>query len=134
MTLTAYPANDRIMKSTPMARLQYFEPLIDLLDLAVKAASDAARKKYRERKRRPRDGRYAALQPGPDTPLWNELARECELHLTRYGSKANLGRLLGVPRQRIHQLLVAKTACPDAERTLQLLGWLLARRKGLIPG
>lgn len=122
------------MKSNPMARLAYFEPLVEILELAVKAASDAARKKYRERKRRPRDGRYAALQPGPDTPLWNELARECELHLTRYGAKANLGRLLGVPRQRIHQLLVAKTACADAERTLQLLGWLLARRQGLVPG
>ncbi len=118
----------------PLGRLHDFEPLVELLDLAVKTASDAARKKYRERKRRSRDGRYAALQPGPDTPLWNELARECERHLTRYGSKANLGRLLHVPRQRIHQLLVAKTACADAERTLQLLGWLLARRRGLVPG
>lgn len=117
-----------------LGRLNDFEPLLDLLDLAVKAASDAARKKYRERKRRPRDGRYAALQAGPDTPLWNALARECEKHLGRYGAKANLGRVLGVPRQRIHQLLVAKTACADAERTLQLLGWLAARRKGLTPG
>lgn len=118
----------------PLGRLHDFEPLVELLDLAVKTASDAARKKYRERKRRSRDGRYAALQPGPDTPLWNELARECERHLTRYGSKANLGRLLHVPRQRIHQLLVAKTACADAERTLQLLAWLLARRRALVPG
>ena len=115
-------------------RLGDFSPLLDLLDLAVKAASEAARKKYRERKRRPRDGRYSALQAGPDTPLWNCLACECEKHLGRYGAKANLGRLLGVPRQRIHQLLVAKTACADAERTLQLLGWLVARRKGLTPG
>lgn len=118
----------------PLGRLHDFEPLVELLDLAVKTASDAARKKYRERKRRSRDGRYAALQPGPATPLWNELARECERHLTRYGSKANLGRLLHVPRQRIHQLLVAKTACADAERTLQLLAWLLARRRALVPG
>jgi hypothetical protein len=115
-------------------RLDDFAPLLDLLDAAVKAASEAARKKYRERKRRPRNGSYAALQPGPDTPLWNALAQECEKHLGRYGSKANLGRLLGVPRQRIHQLLVAKSACADAERTLQLLGWVIARRQGLTPG
>ena len=108
--------------------------LIEILDQAVQAASVAATKRYKERKRRHRSGRYAALQAGPDTPLWNELARKCEKHLGRYGAKANLGRLLGVPRQRIHQLLVAKSACADAERTLQLLGWLIARRKGLTPG
>lgn len=122
------------MNSRLNRTLEGFDLVLYLLDEAVKAASEAARKQYRERKRRPRDGRYAALQPGPDTPLWNALAQECEKHLGRYGAKANLGRVLGLPRQRIHQLLVAKTACADAERTLQLVGWLLARQRGLTPG
>jgi len=47
--------------------------------------------------------------------------------------KAQLARLLGLPRQRLHLLLVAKTACPDAERTLLLLRWLLARQRGIKP-
>lgn len=111
-----------------------FIPLINFLDKAAEVTALAAKRYYRERKRRPRNGRYAALQPGPETPLWNELARMCERQLTRYGSKAKLGRILGVPRQRIHQLLVAKTACADAERTLLLLGWLATRRKGHFPG
>lgn len=111
-------------------RIRQLDPLVDALFAAAAFTAKAARKKYRELKRR---RGYAALRPGPDTPLWNELARACELHLTRYGDKAKLARLLGVPRQRIHLLLVSKNACPDAERTLQLLAWLQARRKGIDP-
>ena len=70
------------------------------------------------------------LKPGPDTPAWNELARQVASHLRKRGDKVKLARLLRVPRQRIHQLFVARTACADAERTLLLLGWLQAKREG----
>jgi hypothetical protein len=50
--------------------------------------------------------------------------------LSAYGAKARLARILGVPRQRVHQYLRASTACPDAERTLLLLAWVQARRNG----
>jgi hypothetical protein len=73
------------------------------------------------------------MRPGPDTPLWNELARACAGRLAKYGDKAKLARVLGVSRQRLHVLLVARTACADAERTLQLLAWLNARRQGRDP-
>lgn len=99
------------------------ELLVDAAALAAKAAV----KTYRQT-RRPRS--YNALQPGPSTPLWNELAAACSRHFKRRGDKARLARILGVPRQRVHLLLVAKTACPDAERTLLLLTWLQLRQRG----
>lgn len=84
-------------------------------------AAVAARKEYRYRHRK-RGGQV--LKPGPDTPLWNVLAATCESRLVRHGDKARLGRMLGVSRQQIHRLIVAKTACPDGERALSLLVWL----------
>ena len=50
--------------------------------------------------------------------------------LARRGSKVQLARLLGLPRQRLQVCLKAKTAHLDAERTLLLLAWLAARRRG----
>jgi len=35
-----------------------------------------------------------------------------------------------VPRQRVNDYLQARTACPDAERTLLLLCWVALRRQG----
>lgn len=70
------------------------------------------------------------LKPGPDTPVWNELVKHAAPYLRKRGDKVRLARLLGVPRQRIHQLLVARTACADAERTLLLLAWVQGKRSG----
>jgi len=112
------------------ARMRQLMPLADGLAAAARETAKAARKIY---KTRPRQRRGATLRPGPSTPLWNELARAVELQLTRYGHKAKLARLLGVSRQRVHLYVVAKTACPDAERTLALLNWLNARRAGRDP-
>jgi hypothetical protein len=108
-------------------RIPRIDPLAAGLVAAAELAAKAARRKYREATRR-RIG--AALKPGPDTPLWNELARACAANLTRYGEKARLARLLGISRQRLHVLLVSRSACADAERTLQLMTWLQARRNG----
>ena len=118
------------MSSNLHPRLRQLEPLTDALAAAAQAAAKAARHKYRKTARK---RSFAALKPGPETPLWNELARACEAQLTRYGEKARLARILGVHRQRLHVLLVSKAACADAERTLQLMLWLAARRKGTDP-
>jgi hypothetical protein len=103
------------------------------LDLAVKLA-EVAEKSIRhrliesERNRRPKRG--LTLKPGRETPLWNELAAATRVQLAKRGEKAKLARLLGLPRQRIHQFLRERSALPDAERTLLLLLWLQARREG----
>jgi hypothetical protein len=73
----------------------------------------------------------APVRPGKDTPLWNALVAEVRPHLRRHGTQVNLGRLLGLDRQTIHTYFITRTRMPDAERTLQLLTWLIAVRKGL---
>ena len=99
---------------------------IELLERLVAAALAAGRAALRARalaRHRP-SRRNLTLRPGADTPRWNELVRQIRPHLRRYGAKAKLARLLGVPRQRLQDCLKAKSACLDAERTLLLLGWL----------
>jgi hypothetical protein len=81
--------------------------------------------------RRPRRGR--TLRPGTDTPLWNALVAEVQPHLRKYGAQVNLGRVLGLDRQTINAYFVARSRMPDAERTLQLLVWLIASRQGRTP-
>jgi hypothetical protein len=66
--------------------------------------------------------------------MWNALSREVRLQLKVYGEKSRLGRLLGVPPQRVHEFLMAKSAMPDAERTLLLLHWLAQKRIGTSQG
>jgi hypothetical protein len=50
--------------------------------------------------------------------------------LTTRGSKAHLARILGLPRQRLQDYLRAGQSSPDAERTLLLLCWVLAKEQG----
>lgn len=103
-----------------------------LTDQAYDLAEFAARAfQVPTRRRRTKGG--GTLRPGPDTPLWNELRRQLRPHLLRYGRQANLGRLLGLPRQRINAFVTGGGEMPDAERTLQLLVWLAAVRRGRPP-
>jgi len=74
------------------------------------------------------------LRPGKETPLWNELRVQLQPYLRQYGRQVNLGRMLGLPRQRINAFVTAGEQMPDAERTLQLLAWLMAMRQGKAPG
>lgn len=97
-----------------------------LMEAAVKTAAKAA--KGAQRLTRPKRG--MALKPGVDTPLWNELSAAVKAQLNRRGEKAKLARILGVPRQRVHDLFNKRSALPDAERTLLLLAWLHARNHG----
>lgn len=81
-----------------------------------------------------RKRRGATNRPGPTTPMWNALSAAVRLEIKRYGEKSKLGRLLGVPPQRVHDYLKARSAMPDAERTLLLLVWLSQRRRGIDQG
>lgn len=100
------------------------EALYEAAAESVRAAARAGRRLSNNRTR----GR--TLTPGAETPLWNELVKQLQPHLRKRGEKAKLARLLGLPRQRVHQFLRARTACADAERTLLLLCWLAAKSQG----
>lgn len=99
--------------------------------LLADAAFLAARSAHRQMQRTMRPKRGQTLRPGSDTPLWNELVGALHASLTTYGDKAKLGRYLGLPRQRIDDFLQGKRALPDAERTLLLLHWLDAKKRGI---
>lgn len=100
--------------------------LYQIADLLALQAEELTRAAVRNLLRAPAR-RNATLRPGLDTPLWNALVVAARPHLRRRGEKINLGRELGVPPQRIHEYFVARTAAPDAERTLALLVWLARR-------
>ncbi len=109
---------------------------VALADLIIAASVALARESARafrlEMRRHPaRIGN--TLRPGGETPLWNELRRQLRPYLRQYGQQANLGRLLGLPRQRINAFVTGGGQMPDAERTLQLLAWLLAVQQGRRP-
>jgi len=103
-----------------------------LLAGAIEIAKQAPKAFRVEAKRRARRG-GGTLRPGTETPLWNHLRRQLRPHLKKYGNQANLGRLLGLPRQRVNAFVTGGGEMPDAERTLQLLVWLIAVQKGLPP-
>lgn len=105
------------------ARFVLVELIGRLGEAAVEAGRRAAETRQKERRRR----RGATLRPGPETVLWNTLVDQVQPLLGEHGAKANLARVLSVPRQRIHDYFVARTQMPDAERLLHLLGWLAVR-------
>ena len=105
-----------------------------LAELIYAAATEMAKRSSQAFKisdRRMRRG--ATLRPGKETPLWNELRAQIRPHLRRRGEQVNLARILGLPRQRIHAYVTPGTQMPDAERTLQLLAWLMVARQGKRP-
>lgn len=85
--------------------------------------ADAARRAA-ARKRKP----GATLRPGEGTPLWNAVAAELRREFAAHGEQARLARALGVSRQSLNAWLTG-VRLPDAERTLQLVAWMLARRR-----
>ena len=97
--------------------------LTELGALAVEHAQRANQR--RKEARRPRKG--ATLRPGDETPLWSAVVEKVRPHLRVRGAKANLARVLEVPRQRVHDYFVAGTQMPDAERMIHVLLWLAAR-------
>ena len=95
--------------------------LLALSERFARAAARSATGLFRKK-------RGATLRPGPATPMWNSLVASVRPHLRPRGCKINLGRELGVPPQRIHEYFVARTATPDAERTLMILHWLVRQQ------
>jgi hypothetical protein len=111
----------------PQGRLRV---ALDMATPLVLAAEATVRAAQRAHARATRKAIGATLRPGPRSPLWNELARTVHAYATRYGDKAKLSRILGVPRQRVDDYLVGHRRMPDAERTLLLLQWLATRQAG----
>lgn len=105
--------------------------LDELLADAAKEIAKQSAKAFRLEKRR--DGSGKTLRPGKDTPLWNALLAELQPHLKKHGAQAQLARLLGLDRQAVHAFAKGRTRMPDAERTLQLIAWLMAAREGKQP-
>ena len=103
------------------------ELALALFEAAAASARAAAGRLQRPTAHHPQG---AMLRPGPDTPLWNELAKQARGLLRKRGERAKLARLLGVPRQRITEYLRSNRTCPDAERTLLLLCWVARRQRG----
>lgn len=102
-------------------------------DLAVElteAAVQTARTMMAEGAQRKHPRRGQTLKPGLDTPLWNALVPALNAQFKRRGDRARLARVLGLPRQRLTEMLRGQRHLPDAERTLLLLVWLHARRHG----
>jgi len=97
------------------------ELILDAAELMAKQSGKAFRVGRRSQ-------RGATLRPGRETPLWNELRMQLRPHLLKYGAQANLARVLGLPRQRVNSFVTGGGQMPDAERTLQLLAWLMAVR------
>lgn len=104
-----------------------------LADALAEAAFATARNLAHAGKRalNPKPKEYQeTLKPGMQTPLWNELAKALQLQISQRGEQARLARLLGLPRQRVHEIIRQQHHLPDAERTLLLLVWLSARQQG----
>jgi hypothetical protein len=118
------------MKNLPL-QLQPAAMLVEGLSVA---ARESVRRINRNLAEHSRGRAGSTLRPGGATPLWNALIATLRPWLTRRGDKAQLARLLGVPRQRVHDFLVGRGRMPDAERTLLLLEWLAARQRGVKPG
>ena len=116
------------MKNCPSSpSLEFTGGIIWLL---AEAAEEAARRAMRQIRHRFRARQGSTLRPGSDTPLWNELVKQAQPLLRKHGSKAQLARLLRIPRQRLQDCLKAKTACLDGERTLLVMCWIAARQQG----
>jgi hypothetical protein len=111
-------------------QLRAYGELIDILSEAARESARQLARSYREATRQ-RIG--STLRPGSKTPLWNALVAEARPLLRRHGEKAVLARLLGLPRQRVHDFLVGHGRMPDAERTLLLIEWIAARQRPSAP-
>ena len=94
------------------------------------AAGDEALRALRKQLRPRRKGSYKTRRPGPYTPMWNQCLIELRNELKAYRSKVQLARYLGIPKQRLSDFLAGHRRMPDAEVTLQMLHWLVAKRSG----
>lgn len=117
------------------SRLPYHARLwADLIEELSAAAVDIAADTRRRRAYAQRKRIGETRRPGPETPLWNGLVKRVRPRLAKWGSQANLARVLGIPRQRVHDYFVSRTRMPDAEGVLHVMLWLAAEETDLTPG
>lgn len=115
----------------PHPKLALADGIADVLwDAGARFISEPVDAARRVSARKRRSG--ATLRPGEGTPLWNATVVELRRELAGHGQQARLARVLGVSRQTLNAWLVG-LRMPDAERTLQLFAWLVARRSGRNP-
>lgn len=107
------------------------ETVLTVSGAIAETAAVAARAAAKQIRKATRAGRGLTIRPGEDTPLWNILAEELRGHVAKHGEQVKLARFIGLPRQRLNAFLVGKSALPDAERTLLLLQWLEAKKRGV---
>lgn len=112
------------MESLPSARLNRTLALGSLLEIPATALA----RELRRRLKPAPQSRGATLRPGVETPLWLALVAAARPHLHPRGAKSRLARVLGLDPSRIHEFFEARTAMPDAERTIFLLLWLEQQR------
>lgn len=108
-------------------------PFVEMAEAIGKLAIEKVVEHQKDRRYQRRRRVGATLRPGGSTPLWNGLRREVRLQLKRRGDQVKLARVLGLPRQRVNSFLTAGSEMPDAERTLELLSWLIAVRQNRPP-
>jgi hypothetical protein len=104
--------------------------IVESLFQAAKFAAQQTAKLAAQQAPRPQNSAGKTRRPGEHTPLWTELVELARPHLAKRGEKAKLARLMGLPRQRIQDFLKAGSAMPDAERTLFLFCWVMAKQDG----
>ena len=104
--------------------------MLDLFRALEDVAYDAAVRIRKPRRRPPRRNVGRTLRPGTQTLLWNALVKQVLPYLGKRGSKVQLARFLGLPKQRLQDCLKARHAALDAERTLRLFCWVTARQQG----
>jgi len=113
------------MDQNPYRRATWLD-LSEILFAAGEEGLQALGKKFRRR----RKGSFKTIRPGPFTPRWNQLRIALRDELRPYGAKVRLARYLQIPQQRLSDFLASHRRMPDAELTLQLLHWLVAKRNG----
>ncbi|GAB5560935.1 MAG: hypothetical protein SynsKO_25820 [Synoicihabitans sp.] len=112
------------------------DPRIELwleLGNALARVAVLAAKKSKKAMRRKRRGSYLTRRPGADTPMWNACVQMLKIELQVHGSKVQLARYLGIPKQRVTDFVTNQSRMPDAETLLQIMEWLSRRRTGEDP-
>ena len=103
--------------------------LSDALILAANEVAAEQRRGVHSPPQRKSGVKGETLHPGPKTPLWNTLVDDVRPWLGKRGAQANLARILGLQRQQVNAFFTQRSRMPDAERTLQILAWVIAARK-----
>jgi hypothetical protein len=101
---------------------------MELSHAIFSAAATLVADAFKAATRPPRKRQGETLRPGLGSPLWNALVAQLKPLLKDHGEKARLARVLGVPRQTVNMWVTSRTRMPDAERTLQLIAWSMAKR------